>query len=181
MSATLRFWHFLMQRASNCLLEWLICTRKKDHQSLLLFPTMAHETLALELYLKCLHKIRRRNKWGHNITQLFNNLSNADKKTISKSLIEIASQHANYAELHSLGVSFDAKSVAQRASNAFEKARYWWELNLPSADDQGHVSNAGIGNFSEAVVRLILKLRPDWNERFKLFRLDLPGIGRLPT
>ena len=142
---------------------------------------MSIETLALELYLKCLHKIRRRRVWGHDITQLFDKLSNADKKTISKSLLEIVRQHADYFTMCSLGVSFDAESVAQRASNAFEKARYWCELNLPDADDQGHISNAGIGNFSDAIVRLILKLRPDWNERSKLFRLNLPGIGRLPT
>ncbi len=137
--------------------------------------------MRFELYLKCLHKIRRRNKWGHDIAKLFDDLVPADKKAIAKSLLEIVKEHADYPAMASAGVSFDAESVAQRASTAFTHARYWFELNLPDADDKGYVSNAGIGNFSDAIVRLISTLRPDWNERSKLFRWILPGRGRLPT
>jgi hypothetical protein len=175
------FLAFLNARGFDLIARFANVHAQKEYQSILLFPTMAIETLALELYLKCLHKIRRRNVRGHDISKLFDKLSKADKKTISKILLEIVRQHANYSAMCSMGVSFDAEAIAQRASDAFEKARYWWERNLPAADDQGHVSNAGIGNFSEAIRGLISKLHPDWDERSTLFRLEVPGIGRLPT
>jgi hypothetical protein len=175
------FLMFLNARGFDLIARMANAHAQKERQSLLLFPTIAIEAFALELYLKCLHKIRRRSVWGHDITKLFEKLSKADKKTISKSLLEIVRQHPAYTAMCAFGVSFDAESVAKRANNAFANARYWSELNLPDADDRGHISNAGIGNFSDAIVSLISKLRPDWKERSELFRLDVPGIGRLPT
>ena len=83
--------------------------------------------------------------------------------------------------MYSKGVRFDAETVAKRASTMFARARYWSELNLPNPDDDGYITNAGVGSFSDAIVKLILDLRPDFAERLKTFRLRLPGQGILPT
>ncbi len=161
-----------------------IVDKHPGHKSLLLYPTIANEAFALELYLKCLHRIRRRRGrkvWGHDTKSLFDTLSKADKKTLSKYLLEIVRQHPDYLLMFSKGISFDASAVAQRASATFAKGRYWSDMNLPNGDDDGFVTNAGVGNLCDAIVKLILELRPDWEERLKNFRFRLPGQGLLPT
>lgn len=153
----------------------------KGKASLLIWPKLANEAFALELYLKCLHRIRRRKIRGHDIAKLFEQLSKADRKKISKYLIEIVREHPDYLLMFSKGMKFDAESVAARASTIFIRARYWSDLDLPSADADEFVSNAGVGNMSDAVSRLILQLRPEFAEQVKSFRFRLPGGCVLPT
>ena len=153
----------------------------QQHKSLLMWPTIANETFALELHLKCLYKIRGQKCWGHDTKALFDKLSKSDQMTIDSYLLEIVRHHPNYSEMCERGVRFDADFVAQRASNAFEKARYWWEGNLPEADSEGFTTTAGVGNLCDAIRKLILELNPTWSDQEKKFRFVLPGQFRLPT
>lgn len=158
-----------------------IVNAQPDNKSLLMWPLIANESFALEMYLKCLHRIRRRkNVWGHNIGVLFDKLSRKDKKTITAYLLDFVRGHPDYLLMFSKGVSFDAAEVARRATS-FAKARYWSELELPSEDGQGFVGNMGVGSLIDAVVRLILELRPDWPDKVKNFRIKIPGQGHLQT
>ena len=131
--------------------------------------------------LKCLHRLRRRTIKGHNSHELFFKLGRSDRRKIAVYLLEIVRQHPNYLEFFSYGVKFDVDSVLQRASDMFTKARYWHELELPSADNQGHSSNAGIGSLTDAIARLILELRPEWKDKIANFRFIVPRTGTLPT
>jgi hypothetical protein len=156
-----------------------IVDQHQGNKSLLLWPKLANESFALELYLKCLHRIRRRKVWGHDIKKLYDQLSVVDRKKISQYLLDIVRGHADYLLMYSKGVPFDAESVAMRASKMFARARYWSDLDLPDPDDKGFVTNAGIGNFADAIRKLILELRPDYDDQVKNFRFKLPGHGTL--
>jgi hypothetical protein len=151
----------------------IVNTHPKD-KSLLMWPLIANESFALEMYLKCLHRIRRRKIRGHDIGVLFEQLSKADKKTITTYLLDFVRGHRDYLLMFSKGVSFDASDVARRATS-FVNARYWSDLDLPAGDEHGFVGNMGVGSLMDAVVRLILELRPDWPEKVANFRFKILG------
>lgn len=152
-------------------------------KSMFLWPMVAIESFALEQYIKCLHRLRRR--WPrklHNVKDLFAGLSKADKNNIAARFLDIVRGHRDYLQfVVKFRVSFDVNDVLLRASDMFSKARYWYELELPSADSKGHSSNAGIGNLSDAIRDLILELRPEWKDEVQNFRFRLPQTGLLPT
>lgn len=152
-----------------------------SHKSLLMWPMISNETFALELFLKCLHRIRGHKHRGHNTEKLFNALGTKDQITIDRYLLEIVQRHKDYTLMCEKGVRFDAGFVVQRARTAFETARYWFEGKLPDADDDGFVSNAGIGNLCDAIRKLILDSNPTWTEHELNFRFALPGQGQLPS
>ena len=153
----------------------------QPHASVFFWPTMALEAFCLELHLKCLHRVRRRNINGHDVHKLFGLLSKNDRKRLAAYFHEFITAHPNYAEMAAKGVPFDVDSVLMRASNMFMRGRYWHEGQLPARDPLGYASNAGIGNLSDAINRLLLELHPDWTSKLHAFRLTLPGMGRLPS
>jgi hypothetical protein len=146
-----------------------------------LWPTIVTESFSLELHIKCLHRLRRRNLWGHDVRELFYKLSKRDQRQTAKYLQEVVSQHPLYSQATSEGIHLDVDSILMRASNMFMRARYWHELEMPNRDSYGHATTAGIGPLSDAVMQLILDLRPDWREKIKTVKFKFPGNTRLST
>ena len=145
---------------------------------ILFWPSVVCEAFALELFIKCLHHIRRRTKVrGHDVEALFGILSKNDKRKVVKYYQEIVQLHPEYQMALKHGIRFDVDSVLLRAKESFIKLRYWHEHNPPSADSSGHISNAGVGSLCDALHRLIDEARPDWPG----MALDIPVLlGNLP-
>jgi hypothetical protein len=130
---------------------------------LLFWPTVVCEAFSLELFLKCLHAIRRRKvKKNHDVEALFRDLSKADKKIVTKYFHGIVQLHIEYRLALQHGLTFNIDSVLQRTKDSFVRVRYWHEGQRPNADASGKVSNAGVGSLCAALKRLIDELRPEW-------------------
>lgn len=138
-----------------------IVLNAQPDKHLFYWPMVVNEAFALELFIKCLHRIRRRNVRGHDVHKLFRRLSKADQKTIAKYYDEIVTSHPMYLDFSSL-VKFDVESVLLRSRSTFTTIRYWHEGVRPSTDAEGKSSNAGTGSLSDAIRKLILELRPQW-------------------
>jgi len=129
---------------------------------LLFWPMVVNEAFALELFIKCLHRVRRRTLTGHDVEHLFERLSVPDRRRIAKYYQEIVVGHPLYAEFIAKGVLFDVESVLARSKDTFTRARYWHEKIRPSSDKLGIVSNAGVGSLCDAINLLTVELRPAW-------------------
>lgn len=154
---------------------------KQPHESILMWPLMSNQAFALELHLKCLHRLRRRYVAGHDIGDLFYKLSKADQRTLARYYIESVRSHPNYLEFAAKGLPLDMESALTRSSDMFIKGRYWHEGELPRRDAGGFSSSAGLGQITDAINRLLLELNPDWPEKIHAFRFSLPGIRQLTT
>jgi len=132
---------------------------------LLYWPTVVCEAFSLELFLKCLHAVRRRQApRHHDPAALFHDLSKADRKAIDGYFQEAVKLHFQYPLALQHGLSFDIESVLQRTKDTFVRVRYWHEQQRPNADASGKVSNAGVGSLCGAIKRLLDELRPEWGK-----------------
>lgn len=140
---------------------------------LLFWPTVVCEAFSLELFIKCLHAIRRRiPKKKHDVEALYQGLSKADRKTIAKYFYEIVQAHPQHDLALKHGITFDVDSVLQRTRDTFIRVRYWHEKQPPSPDASGKVSNAGVGSLCDALNQFIDELRPQW----RTMSLDIPVL-----
>jgi hypothetical protein len=128
---------------------------------------MTNEAFSLELYLKCLYRIRRRHgRGGHNVSELFNGLSKRDRENIERHVNEVIDDEPAFTrESVRLNVPIDIASILQRTSNMFPVGRYWHEGILPSPDAKGNRSNLGTTALIEAIVRAIYDVHPEWEGR----------------
>jgi hypothetical protein len=135
-----------------------------ENDSMYIWPVMVNEALCLELYLKCMHRLRRRYGRTHDIKELFATLSRADQKKIMTNFQQIMAEPEVVRQMpDDVDVSFE--SVLQRSRDIFVKGRYWHEGELPSRDTYGDASNAGVGVLIAAVRELIFQLQPDWENK----------------
>jgi hypothetical protein len=149
---------------------------------MLLWPKVACTAFSLELYLKCLHRLRRRYIEGHNVAALFAKLSKADRTRVTTVFDEVKQGHPSYSHFVAAGVLMDIDSVLQRASDMFVTSRYWHELNLPSSDSSGLTSNAGVDRLCDSIRLVITEIKPDivelaQNVRFPFAQVQLPPGG----
>jgi hypothetical protein len=140
---------------------------------LVYWPMVTNEAFALELFLKCLHRVRRRRIKGHDVVKLFEKLGSNDRKTIRTNYNLIVATHPQAHKCIEAGVSLDLEDVLQRSRTTFTTVRYWHEGNTPSRDRNGYVSNAGTGSLSDAIRKLLLDLRPQW----KLMATRVPALN----
>ncbi len=154
---------------------------RQPNKPFFIWPLIVNETFSLELHLKSLHRIRRRIAHGHNIRFLFESLSMADRKKIESHFNAIAVQHPLHGAAIKDGIPMDLESVLTRSSDLFHNARYWFQGHLPTPDSKGHRTNAGIGPLSDAVMQLILELRPDWRSMIKQLQEQPVGSRPLTT
>jgi hypothetical protein len=146
-----------------------------------IFPTQTLQALSLELFIKCLHKTRRRTfKFKHDITDLLAGISRSDRKKIEAYLQKGLSQHPQFEGLKALGIQFDIDSIAKRSADMFLRARYWHELVLPARDDKGFAGNFGLLTLCEAIRDLLFEINPDWRSKINNFRVIMPQ-GAPPT
>jgi len=133
------------------------------------YPKMVNAALALELFIKSLHLIRRRRAkaWGHDIEKLFKDLSKSDKKSITKHLENVLSSHPLKNEMLDAGILVDIESILLRSKGMFDKQRYWFEKPPLGRDSDGRATDAGIEPLTNAVYNFILELKPDWKERYE--------------
>jgi hypothetical protein len=152
---------------------------------LLLFyywPSIMCGAFSLELYLKCLHRIRRRNAHGHDPKRLFGQLTKADRKRIASLFDKYAPEAEQYANVVAHGIKMDLDSVLTRVSNMFERSRYWHEGDLPEPDSNGICGAPGLDVLIDTVKDVILEIRPEWVERAdKLVETIPPGNLRIAT
>jgi hypothetical protein len=110
--------------------------------------------LSLEVYLKCLHRIRRRIEWGHEIKKLFDSLSKADRAAITK-------------HYEAAAKSKDIEAALIRANTLFTDARYAFEGEPWRAEHyKGVPVNKGANELIVAVRAVILSVYPEWQARY---------------
>jgi hypothetical protein len=149
----------------------------QPQKPLFFWPMVVNEALALELLIKCLHRVRRRTLKGHDIHALYGKLSVSDRKKIAQYYNEIVTGHPMYEMFVERGVLFEIDAVLQRSKDTFKRVRYWHEYAEPSRDAEGISSNAGAGSLCDAIRRLLLELNPAWRH----MRLRLPAMIDAPT
>lgn len=142
----------------------------------LLWPKVACAVFGLELYIKCLHRVRRRYIEGHNVKILFAALSKADRNRVTDIYNDIIKGHPNYADFTAHGILLDIDSVLTRASDMFIKGRYWHESFLPATDANGVSSNIGVDRLSDSIRLRIFEIHPNYPERASKFKFDFAGI-----
>jgi hypothetical protein len=152
---------------------------QQKRPNLLVFPTIVCESLSLELHLKTLHVLRKR--WekirkNHHIRELFALLSQSDQRRIKNHLKQILQVHPHYDVASDKAGLFKIDSILDRANTMFVNARYWHECPIPT-DAKGRASNAAIGPLTDAIMLLILELRPDWTEE-KMRSAEFDFISR---
>jgi hypothetical protein len=137
-------------------------------------PMIMCEAFALELMLKCLHRIRRRNIFGHNIsTVIWPKLSKADQHAIVRYHSKLVAAHPQVKWAKSNGVSLKLDEILKRA-NSFVSVRYWHEGDAGSVDSANIVSHAGVSELLTAVWCRIIFLRPRW----RTTRFSLPALAQ---
>ena len=142
----------------------------------LLWPKIACSVFALELYLKCLHRIRRRYIEGHDVGRLFGSLSRVDRSRVTELYDASIQGHPNYQGFVDRGLLLDIDSVLTRASDMFIRGRYWHEHALPRPDRNGITSNVGIDRLSGSIGLYVIELRPDFPGRANRFQFPFTAI-----
>lgn len=134
-------------------------------------PSIVNEALSLELYLKCIHILRRRRprKFGHDVCKLFSNLSKSDRRSLREYYDQLLAQYPLALKILRDGVLIDIESVLQRANGIFESMRYWHELPQFPKDSNGRSTSAGTSVLINACIQFLLEVRPDWQQRFESF------------
>lgn len=150
-----------------------------------MYPMAANEAFSLELYLKTLHRVRRRYVEGHDIEAIFRRLTVTDQQAIELRYNARIMAHRQYHLAVAHGLKLDLDSVLRRCKDAFIKIRYWHEGKMPSQNDDGKVSNAGTGTMCDAIRDYIIDLRPEWGalgirNPLILENLPLPGQTEAP-
>ena len=86
----------------------------------LLWPKIACAVFALELYLKCLHRVRRRYIEGHNVQHLFAALSAADRTRITDIYSDAITKHPHFKDFIDNGLLVDIDSVLQSERHVYQ-------------------------------------------------------------
>ena len=161
--------HIIVNARSYLLAALVI--EKQPINPMLLWPKLACIAFSLELHLKCLHRVRRRYSVGHNAKRIFEKLSKADRKRIAELHDKKVKKHPGYSQTVSVKCGTDFESVLVRASDLFEKTRYWHEQILPHADSLGAQGSFGMDCLIDAVKDVILESKPDLLERAKSVKI----------
>jgi hypothetical protein len=124
--------------------------------------------LSLEIYLKCLHRVRRRKPpRGHNQKEIFDALSRKDRLDIEKRYLE---NYKGPTEALSWKQKVTLDSALNRASVYFTGIRYGYERPSPRSPEiegmPGLLGNIGIPNATLSVRAVILSKHPEWEQRF---------------
>lgn len=139
-----------------------IALNAQPEKHLFFWPMVVNEAFALELFIKCVHRVRRRDLWGHDVQYMFGKLTKRDRKAITQRYDAIVQRHPLYDKFVDMGVALDIDSVLMRSKDAFPRVRYWHERTMPNRDAQGKVSNAGVGSLCDAIMQFLVELRPAW-------------------
>lgn len=146
------------------------------HKEILKWPTMVAEALCLELFIKAVHRMRRRKIIkSHGIRADYGRIGRSDRKTIEKYLAESMALHPSYEAAVARGAKLDADSILMRAENMFVHGRYWHELIMPGEDTDKQIGNPGLSNLNDGLRNLILDVHPEWLnavEHFKFHALQ---------
>ncbi|HUT88887.1 MAG TPA: hypothetical protein VMY37_05300 [Thermoguttaceae bacterium] len=160
---------------------------KRKETNVFAYPVMVNGAFALELYIKCVHYVRRRRSkkktFGHELPMLFNNLSKSDKSRIQYHLDRVLEKHPLTVQMIESGILLDIDSILARADGMFDRQRYWHEHPPFGRDASGRAASAGVEPLTNALMLFLLELRPEWNERFCQFtQNDTPFSHiQLPT
>ena len=123
------------------------------------------QSFCLEIYLKCLHRIRGREPpRGHDQKKLFYALSRSDRSRIEKICLKYCSNSVRDPVTGKVRKVWDTDSVLDRSSDLFTKARYGYELPVAIG------GNAGMQEVIFAIDLIIIGKHPDWLERFARLR-----------
>lgn len=123
-----------------------------------IIPWHVLEVLALEVYLKCLRRVRGKAPLArHPIHDLFNDLSQADRRAISKYFKRIIAH-----EVYGIAGPMNLKSVIDRASDMFTIVRYGYEGAPWPTDVRGQKGNVGVSQAIMALREVIAEKHPDW-------------------
>jgi hypothetical protein len=143
------------------------------------FPTAINSVFGLELHIKCLHCIRTgRSIHGHVPRDLFNDLSDSDRKTIEKYFDELVAKDHAFITSQYPRVDMDLAAVLARG-DIYSRYRYRFENRGAEAlDRRGLGGTSGLEHLREAIRRLILEIHPDWEKRFERLG-DAPIIQSL--
>ncbi|PHO13720.1 hypothetical protein CPG38_01650 [Malaciobacter marinus] len=135
--------------------------KPKEVDSFDAYITLA--SFSLELKLKLLLAIENEFKKGHNLSSLYDNLSNDSKIYIQNKVDEITQTSEKYNEISKkinddLGIKFswNVKDLISNSSNAFNKWRYHFEVNS-NADLTWF---AGYSELQKAIDSRIAQLQP---------------------
>lgn len=158
-----------------------VLDRRKE-TNVFAYPVMVNAALSLELFLKCLHFVRRRRKkaHGHNLFQLFHDLTKADQSRITFHLDRILEIHPLTPRMINSSILLDVDSILIRANGMFENLRYWHENIRPGSDSSGRATSAGIEPLANALLLFLLELHPEWEERFRRFTEGTLPFTRIP-
>ena len=129
-----------------------------------------HE-FSLEVYLKCLLRIReRRLPWQHDCGMLFQELGTDDQQAIElhyRSTCRSYVGHPATGERQIVSLA----SAFERATSYFMEVRYGYELEFPRSPASGGTrGNLGIDEAILAVRSRIVLTNPDWPEKWQARR-----------
>ena len=155
---------------------------RREERNLFAWPVMVNEALSLELYLKCLHLVRRRRRGTrtHDVCKLYDLLSKADKKRITRHFDRLVLKHPLAERMLTDGFRIDIPSVLARANGVFENQRYWHERPPLSRDLSGRAGSAGVGILIMAIMLFLLEIKPEWWQQFEDFTGGDPPFQIVP-
>lgn len=134
------------------------------NRSILSGVIVTNAALALELYLKCLRSIERGEyKTGHNLRELFDDLSERTKSEIHDAHSRCEGVHNTFFLLKRRGLPTDLNSVLEMGQDAFERFRY-------AHENEAKNCVWALTPLIIIVKHLILEKRPDW-EPLQLLRI----------
>jgi len=137
------------------------------------YQAIAMEGFAIELHLKCLHRISNRSikdirGLSHGIRKSFEFLTNRDKNTIRKHFAEVAKQRFDCQLSIERGYAIDLDSVLDRAEKLFVDARYRAEGALSTRKRKRAGINHGIRALNRTLHDIILDKRPNWRKNRRI-------------
>ena len=155
---------------------------KRKEVNVFAYPVMVNGAFSLELCLKCLPLVRRKRRAarGHDLSALFGSVSKADKRRVRYHLDRILEVHPLTPAMLKSGILLDVESILLRANGMFEDQRYWHERNPLGRDSTGRAASAGIEPLANAMFKLLLEIRPEWQDRFKAFTETPMPFARIP-
>jgi hypothetical protein len=126
-----------------------------------LIPQIVLQALALELYLKCILFLDGGNPWGHEVLDLYRQLSPVRQKRFEELYNEGCQNGEAFAEMQREEPEqvFDLVFALTEMNNAFKKWRYAYEAPGPR--------NCFLGSPWHAARRLILEAKPTWGDYAK--------------
>lgn len=117
------------------------------------------QTLSVEVFLKCIHRLRDcKIPPHHNLSELYKSLPDDDQLTLSEMFLAVAQSRGGNPENLSLA------DVLSRSKRLFEAIRYAYEEDHPGMPTDSHIVpvNLGLNSTILAIRDFIKRERPDF-------------------